>query len=97
MALKYGEYFNRLDQLFSVSKVRFVCISDTHSRTDKLHESIPAGDILLHAGDFTAAGSLSEVKLFNDFLGSIKNRFKHIIVIAGICFNNDKINKNFIF
>ncbi|KAB0370911.1 hypothetical protein FD755_017320, partial [Muntiacus reevesi] len=43
---------------------RFVCISDTHSRTDGIQ--MPYGDILLHTGDFTELGLPSEVKKFND-------------------------------
>lgn len=46
---------------------RFVCISDTHSRTDTIQ--MPYGDILIHAGDFTELGLPSEVKKFNDWLG----------------------------
>lgn len=46
---------------------RFVCISDTHSRTDGIQ--MPYGDILLHTGDFTELGLPSEVKKFNDWLG----------------------------
>ncbi len=46
---------------------RFVCISDTHSRTDTIQ--MPYGDVLLHTGDFTELGLPSEVKKFNDWLG----------------------------
>ncbi|KAG8125855.1 hypothetical protein E2320_020948, partial [Naja naja] len=48
---------------------RFVCISDTHSRTDGVQ--MPYGDILLHTGDFTELGLPSEVKKFNDWLVTI--------------------------
>mmetsp|Transcript_41813 Transcript_41813/g.65318 ORF Transcript_41813/g.65318 Transcript_41813/m.65318 type:complete len:358 (+) Transcript_41813:131-1204(+) len=58
---------------------RFVCISDTHS----LHEtmSVPPGDILIHAGDFTDVGLPSDVLKFNEFIGRLPHR--HKIVIAG--------------
>lgn len=46
---------------------RFVCISDTHSRTDPIQ--MPYGDVLIHAGDFTELGLPSEVKKFNEWLG----------------------------
>lgn len=46
---------------------RFVCISDTHSRTDSIQ--MPYGDVFIHAGDFTELGLPSEVKKFNDWLG----------------------------
>lgn len=48
---------------------RFVCVSDTHSRTDGIQ--MPYGDVLLHMGDFTELGLPSEVKKFNDWLGMI--------------------------
>ena len=47
---------------------RFVCVSDTHSRTDGIQ--MPYGDVLLHTGDFTELGLPSEVKKFNDWLGT---------------------------
>lgn len=47
---------------------RFVCISDTHSRTDAIQ--MPYGDVFIHAGDFTELGLPSEVKKFNDWLGT---------------------------
>ncbi|XP_072519330.1 metallophosphoesterase MPPED2 [Salminus brasiliensis] len=58
---------------------RFVCVSDTHSRTDGIH--MPYGDVLLHTGDFTELGLPSEVKKFNDWLGTLPYEFK--VVIAG--------------
>ncbi|XP_074640001.1 metallophosphoesterase domain-containing protein 1-like [Tubulanus polymorphus] len=63
----------------SSGNVRFVCISDTHSRTQKLE--IPPGDILIHAGDFSNEGRISEVANFNKFLASLPHTRK--IVIAG--------------
>ncbi|XP_070710211.1 metallophosphoesterase domain-containing protein 1 [Pempheris klunzingeri] len=58
---------------------RFVCISDTHSRTDAIQ--MPYGDVFIHAGDFTELGLPSEVKKFNDWLGTLPYDIK--IVIAG--------------
>ncbi|KAK1891847.1 Metallophosphoesterase MPPED2 [Dissostichus eleginoides] len=58
---------------------RFVCVSDTHSRTDGIQ--MPYGDVLLHTGDFTELGLPSEVKKFNDWLGGLPYEFK--VVIAG--------------
>ncbi len=59
--------------------MRIVCLSDTHS----LHEevSVPDGDILVHAGDFTERGSLEDVDAFNAWLGRLPHR--HKFVIAG--------------
>lgn len=45
-----------------------MCVSDTHSRTDGIQ--MPYGDVLLHTGDFTELGLPSEVKKFNDWLGT---------------------------
>mmetsp|Transcript_16309 Transcript_16309/g.19556 ORF Transcript_16309/g.19556 Transcript_16309/m.19556 type:complete len:272 (-) Transcript_16309:501-1316(-) len=60
--------------------VRFVCISDTHSR--KLEPAqIPLGDVLIHAGDFTQVGKPGEVESFSEFLGSLPHEEK--VVIAG--------------
>uniref|UniRef100_A0A8D3DNM5 Metallophosphoesterase domain containing 2a n=1 Tax=Scophthalmus maximus TaxID=52904 RepID=A0A8D3DNM5_SCOMX len=53
---------------------RFVCVSDTHSRTDGIQ--MPYGDVLLHTGDFTELGLPSEVKKFNDWLGETKHSRK---------------------
>ena len=65
------------------NKIRFVFISDTHSKIDKMTNEIPDGDILIHAGDFTSIGKIDEVKKFSDFLKSLNNKFKYKIVIAG--------------
>jgi hypothetical protein len=43
--------------------IRVVCISDTHYRLDKVAVTIPDGDILIHAGDFTMKGSVEEIKV----------------------------------
>lgn len=60
--------------------VRIVCISDTHGQHAKL--SVPAGDVLIHAGDFMAFGDTpKEIVDFNHWLGRQSQRFK--VVIAG--------------
>ena len=60
--------------------VRIVCISDTHGQHAKL--SVPAGDVLIHAGDFMAFGDTpKEIVDFNHWLGKQPHRFK--VVIAG--------------
>ena len=51
-------------------KIRFVCISDTHTYLEKSRRlEIPDGDVLLHAGDFTVYGTPDEVKIVNEYLG----------------------------
>lgn len=64
---------------------RFVCVSDTHSRTDGIQ--MPYGDVLLHMGDFTELGLPSEVKKFNDWLG-IKLLKAHIHPDARMFFSH---------
>jgi predicted phosphodiesterase len=63
--------------------VRFVCISDTHGRTDGQHRpiDIPDGDVLVHCGDFTQTGKLGEVRAFCEWFGRLPHRRK--LLIAG--------------
>lgn len=58
-------------------KVRIVCVSDTHNQTPKL----PAGDVLIHAGDLTNQGSAAELKRTVEWLE--KSDFQAKIVVAG--------------
>ena len=46
-------------------------MSDTHSKTSKLKNPIPEGDVFIHAGDFTDKGTLDEVKSFNSWIGEV--------------------------
>ncbi len=69
-------------------KTRIVAISDTHNNHRAF--KIPDGDILIHAGDLTDMGELTDVQDFNDWLGTLPHR--HKIVIAGnhdFCFQNE--------
>jgi len=59
--------------------MRLVLISDTHQRHDRL--TVPDGDVLVHAGDFSTRGAVSEVTRFNAWLGTLPH--KHKVVIAG--------------
>ncbi|KAG4412737.1 hypothetical protein IFR04_014134 [Cadophora malorum] len=58
-------------------KVKVVCISDTHTNT----QDIPNGDVLIHAGDLTNAGTVKEVQAQLDWLAGLPHREK--ILIAG--------------
>lgn len=51
---------------------RFVCISDTHSRIYQ----IPAGDVLLHAGDLSAGGAFKRLKVTLDWLKTLPHPVK---------------------
>ena len=46
---------------------RFVCVSDTHSRTFPL----PDGDVLIHAGDLCSWGHVQQLKVTMDWLVSL--------------------------
>jgi Icc-related predicted phosphoesterase len=45
--------------------------------------SLPVGDVLLIAGDFTSRGKVDEIEKFNTFLGRFKSYFKEIIITPG--------------
>ncbi|KAJ5342296.1 hypothetical protein N7541_011420 [Penicillium brevicompactum] len=57
--------------------IHIVCISDTHNSTPPL----PPGDILIHAGDLTAHGTLAEMQAQLQWLSSQPH--SHKILIAG--------------
>ena len=59
--------------------IRIVCVSDTHGRHDQVQ--VPPGDIFIHAGDFSRDADLSELRLFDEWLGTLPHR--HKVVIAG--------------
>ena len=63
--------------------VRFVCISDTHNKHDwdKCPFTVPDGDVLVHAGDFTQVGDAREVAAFCKWFGALPHKRK--ILIAG--------------
>jgi len=60
-------------------KVRVVCISDTHGQHRGV--TVPDGDILIHAGDFTRFGRIDDVTDFNKWLQGLPH--KHKIVVNG--------------
>lgn len=71
--------------------MKIVCISDTHNRThgSLAPDRIPEGDVLVHAGDMTAMGSLSELESFTQWLGFLPHKRK--VIIAGnhdFCFEH---------
>ena len=76
--------------------IRFVCISDTHGKHNRM-PNLPNGDVLIHSGDFSMFSHKDELESFNNYLGSLKNTFKHIVVIAGnheLSFDERKWNKS---
>ncbi|UPX12880.1 uncharacterized protein EKO05_0003415 [Ascochyta rabiei] len=66
-----------VDETVKMRKTRIVCISDTHNNTPKL----PAGDVLIHAGDLTNQGSFDELERAVAWLE--KTDFEAKIVVAG--------------
>ena len=70
-------YCLRLNTM-ATRKTRIVCISDSHNQTPKL----PKGDVLIHAGDLTNQGSVSELRKTVEWLE--KAEFDAKIVVAGI-------------
>lgn len=60
--------------------MKIICISDTHSH-DLRDLNIPDGDVLIHAGDATGLGTISELAKFNHQLGCLPH--KHKIIIPG--------------
>jgi len=67
--------------------LRFVCISDTHNKIDRIH--IPNGDVFVHCGDAVHyLTSSRDLVRFNEFVGRLPHR--HKIFISGnhcICLN----------
>ena len=59
--------------------MRIVCLSDTHGLHARL--SVPDGDVLVHAGDFSMNGRPQEIERFDRWLAGLPHR--HKIVVAG--------------
>jgi Icc-related predicted phosphoesterase len=67
------------EQKQQMKKVRFVAISDTHNYHNKLQ--LPAGDVLIHCGDFSKWGLLHHIISFARFLN--RQSHAHKIVVLG--------------
>jgi Icc-related predicted phosphoesterase len=68
-----------------------VTIADTHDQVIKY--PIPAGDILVCAGDITGRGDASDIVRFNNLVGELPH--EHKILISGnhdFCFENNREN-----
>ncbi|KAK4554968.1 hypothetical protein LTR86_008116 [Recurvomyces mirabilis] len=64
-----------------LQKLRIVCVSDTHNHSPGQGYTLPAGDVLIHAGDLTNQGSLAELE--NAFEWLVKADYDNKIVVAG--------------
>ncbi len=61
--------------------MNIVCISDSHCRLRKVN--IPEGDILVHSGDLTFQGNISETSQELRELGRYRDKFKAIVLVEG--------------
>lgn len=61
--------------------MKIVCISDTHVSHEIMSEPIPEGDVIVHAGDFTNTGKISEIQYFSQWFNKLD--FKYKVCIAG--------------
>ena len=68
--------------------MRLVCISDTHSLHRAMIHPLPDGDLLIHSGDFTHTGAVSEMSDFCRWFEAEARRYPlGAILISG---NHDR-------
>lgn len=60
------------------SELTVVAISDTHG-LHRLIRTVPPGDILIHAGDFTETGQLEQINDFFEWMHTQPHRYKFVI------------------
>lgn len=58
-----------------------VFISDTHGMHERIVLPLPAGDVLVHCGDFSDRGSLRQIDNLLDWMA--RQNYRHKILIAG--------------
>ncbi|CEJ82764.1 hypothetical protein VHEMI02812 [[Torrubiella] hemipterigena] len=75
--LQAHRHSTTLDTASHSKSIRIVCLSDTHNK----RPTVPLGDVLIHAGDFTENGSYDEVRNELDWLSSLP--YRHRILVAG--------------
>ena len=66
-------------------KKRITFISDTHTKHEKLNGFLTGGDILIHAGDLTSRGYITEIENFTKWFDKIDNYDTKVF----ICGNHD--------
>jgi predicted phosphodiesterase len=76
--MKQGSHTSKLHKY---TPVRLIIVSDTHNYPGRVGP-LPAGDILVHCGDFTVYGKGPEIEDFATWLDE-QTQFKHKVVIAG--------------
>lgn len=72
-------------KMASTDRVHILHLSDTHGLHRTIEETfpLPPADILIVTGDFTNEGTDAEFADFNAWLGELRPRFRHILVITG--------------
>jgi Icc-related predicted phosphoesterase len=74
---------------FSPSSVRIVHFADTHNLLDNekygkaLRRFFPAGDIMIHSGDFSNNGTAEEYAKFDGWLESVSDLYMYRVVCIG--------------
>lgn len=76
------KFLNITDRQPTMRKTRFVCVSDTHNASPNGAFKLPKGDVLIHAGDMTNQGSISELRKTVKWLEEAD--FETKIVVAGM-------------
>jgi Icc-related predicted phosphoesterase len=76
-------------------KKRITFISDTHTKHDKVSGFLTGGDILIHAGDLTSRGSLTEIENFTKWYDKIDNYNTKVFICGnhdfGFEYDNEKV------
>ena len=62
--------------------MKITFISDTHTKHNQVTSSLPGGDLIIHAGDFTSMGYKHEIQQFFKWYNGLDN-YTNKIVIAG--------------
>lgn len=57
--------------------MKIICIADTHNKHQQI--LIPAGDIIIHAGDFSEAGTRRETLEFLNWFSSLPHQHKILV------------------
>lgn len=57
--------------------MKIICISDTHNQHEKI--DIPHGDVIIHAGDFTEAGTKAETYNFLNWFSGLPHQHKILV------------------
>eukprot|EP01083_Nonionella_stella_P009245 26730_1 len=80
----WGVKMDTASHVQAQKKIRLICISDTHNShklltktLNQLYES--ENDILIHAGDMTDRGSAIELNSVNEWLKTLKFKYKFVV------------------